>query len=177
MGAPVAPRSRKQGIKEALGFASLMVDVIVPPESSIQRKPKILGRVAVWDRMTCHGESSRGDGAGTGEEDNLGFGGIKGEAAGGPPLHQAIHSTLDPGNKKGWVIAIAEDGTVVCEGNPKGILVVDEADGFVEGQGPKASRADTAPGEAHAGGTLSGEVSVVVGHVCLLYTSPSPRDS
>ena len=139
--------------------------MVVPPESSIQRNSKVLGRGAVWDRMTCHGESSGGDGTGTDEKDNLGFGGVKGEAVGGPPFHQAIQSTLDPGDKEGQVIAAAKDGTVVREGDTQGIFVIDEADGFVESQGPKASRAYTALGEAHAGGTLGGEVSVVVGYV------------
>ena len=130
---PVAPRSQKQGIEESLGLAGLMVDVIMPPKSPIQRKPKVLGRVAVRDRMACHGKSSWGDGAGTGEEDDLGFGRVKGKAAGRSPLYQAVHSTLDPRNKEGRVITTAEDGTIIHKGDSKGIFVVDEADRLIEG--------------------------------------------
>ena len=115
--------------------------------------------------MACHSNSLRGDGAGAGEENNLGFGGCEGEATSGPPLHQTVHSTLDAGDKEGRVIATAEDRTVVSKCNPKGIFIIDEADGFIEGQGPEASRANTALGEAHAGGMLSSKVSVVISHV------------
>ena len=166
-GAPVAPSSREQGIEEALSLASLVVDVVVPPQSSIQGESKVLGSGAVGDRMACHSNSPWGDSAGAGEENDLSLGGVEGEATVGPPLHQTVHSTLNAGDKEGRVGAAAEDRAIVSKGNSKGILVCNEADGLIEGQGPKAGRADTALGKAHTGGALSSEMAVVVGHIAV----------
>ena len=54
---PIAPRSREQGIEEMFGFAGLLKDVVVPPQSSVKGEAQVLGRGTVGDRVTSHSKS------------------------------------------------------------------------------------------------------------------------
>ena len=69
--------------------------------------------------MACHSNSPWRDSAGAGEEHDLSLGGVEGEATVGPPFHQAVHCTLNTGNKERRVGAPTEDRAIVSKGNPE----------------------------------------------------------
>ena len=84
-GAPIAPRSREEGVEKV--FAGLLMNMVMPPQPTIQGKAQVLSGGALGDRVSGNSNRPRGDGAGTGEEHDLGLRTVEGEATCGPLLH------------------------------------------------------------------------------------------
>ena len=96
--------------------------------------------------MSSHGKGPRRDSPGAGKEDDLCFDGVEGKATFRSPRDQSVHSALNAGDQQRRIGAPTEYRAFVLKSNPKGILVVDEADRLIESQGPEGRRANATPG-------------------------------
>ena len=80
------------------------------------------------------------------------------------------------GYKLSRISAATKHGAVIRKGHTKGVGVVDELDGLVEGKGPKGRRADPALGKTHASGAGGGSMTVVIGHIPVKEIAVIPSD-
>ena len=130
---PVATGGTQKGIEKTFSPSCLQQHMVVPPQSAVERKAQILGAKTVGDGMSVNSNGSRWDSAGTCKEHSLSLRRVKGEATGGTPPNQKIHSTLNTVHKCGRVIPAAQYSAVVREGNSYSVIIVYEMDRLIEG--------------------------------------------
>ena len=101
-----------------------------------------MGRHAVGDGVSSHGNGPRRDNPGAGEEDNLCLDRVERKATFRSPRDQPIHSALNTGDQQRRIGAPTEHRAVIRKCDPESVLIVDEADRLVETQGPEGRRAN-----------------------------------
>ena len=141
--------------------------MVVPPHLAIECEAQILSVEAIRGGMTGEGESPRWYDAGSDEEDNLCFEGVKGESTISTPSDQAVHRVLNTCHQYSRVRTPTEYGAIIGECSPDSIVVIDESYGLVEGQRPKGRRADSPLRETHTSSTFGTCVAVVISHISM----------